>query len=92
MAQITLYGSPISTFVRTARIALAEKGVSYDLKDVWVDSPEIQQRHPFQKIPVMRHGDFELYETFAIARYRYGRHRRHHRTWCLAFGFLALDL
>jgi glutathione S-transferase len=69
MAQVTLYGSPISTYVRTARIALAEKGVGYDLKDVWVDSPEIKQRHPFQKIPVLRHGDFELYETFAVARY-----------------------
>ena len=69
MAQVTLYGSPISTYVRTARMALAEKGVSYDLKDVWVDSPEIKQRHPFQKIPVLRHGDFELYETFAVARY-----------------------
>ena len=69
MAQVTLYGSPISTYVRTARIALAEKGVSYDLKDVWVDSPEIKQRHPFQKIPVLRHGDFELYETFAVSRY-----------------------
>jgi glutathione S-transferase len=69
MAQVTLYGSPISTYVRTARIALAEKGVGYDLKDVWVDSPEITQRHPFQKIPVLRHGDFELYETFAVTRY-----------------------
>jgi glutathione S-transferase len=69
MAQVTLYGSPISTYVRTARIALADKGVGYDLKDVWVDSPEIKQRHPFQKIPVLRHGDFELYETFAVTRY-----------------------
>jgi glutathione S-transferase len=69
MAQVTLYGSSISTYVRTARIALAEKGVGYDLKDVWVDSPEIKQRHPFQKIPVLRHGDFELYETFAVTRY-----------------------
>jgi len=69
MAQVTLYGSPISTYVRTARITLAEKGVSYDLKDVWVDSPEITQRHPFQKIPVLRHGDFELYESFAVTRY-----------------------
>jgi len=69
MAQVTLYGSSISTYVRTARIALAEKGVGYDLKDVWVDSPEIKQRHPFQKIPVLRHGDFELYETFAVSRY-----------------------
>ena len=69
MAQVTLYGSPISTYVRTARIALAEKGVSYDLVDILPGSPEVHQHHPFGKIPALRHGDFELYETLAIARY-----------------------
>lgn len=69
MAQVTLYGSPISSYVRTARLALGEKGVSYDLVDGFPDSPEIQQHHPFRKIPALRHGEFELYETVAIARY-----------------------
>ena len=69
MADVTLYGSAVSTYVRTVRMTLAEKGVPYDLKEMWVDSPELAQRHPFKKIPAFRHGDFELYEAFPIARY-----------------------
>ena len=30
---------------------------------------EHRQRHPFGRIPVLRHGDFSLYETAAITRY-----------------------
>src|SRR5918994_5343444 len=69
MADVTLYGIPISTYVRSVRMALAEKGVSYDLVEGWADHPEIAKRQPFGKIPAFRHGDFELYEAFAIARY-----------------------
>ncbi|HXV25361.1 MAG TPA: glutathione S-transferase family protein [Alphaproteobacteria bacterium] len=69
MADVTLYGSPISTYVRTVRMTLAEKNVSYELVDGWPDHPEIAKRQPFGKIPAFRHGDFELYETPAIVRY-----------------------
>ncbi len=69
MADVTLYGSPISAYVRTARMALAEKKVPYDLVDGWPDHPEIAKRQPFGKIPAFRHANFELYETLAIARY-----------------------
>ncbi|MCI0430560.1 MAG: glutathione S-transferase family protein [Rhodospirillales bacterium] len=69
MAQVTLYGSPLSTYVRTARIALAEKGVNYEHVDVWPNHPELHKRHPFARMPALQHGDFELYETIAIARY-----------------------
>ncbi|MDF2764927.1 MAG: glutathione S-transferase [Rhodospirillales bacterium] len=69
MADVTLYGTPISTYVRTVRMALVEKDVPYDLVEGWPDNPEIAKRQPFGKIPAFRHGDFELYEAFAIARY-----------------------
>jgi glutathione S-transferase len=69
MADVTLYGTPLSTYVRTVRMALAEKDVSYELIEGWPDHPEIAKRQPFGKIPAFRHGDFELYEAFAIARY-----------------------
>jgi glutathione S-transferase len=69
MADVTVYGSPVSTYVRSVRMALAEKDVSYDLVEGWADHPEIAKRQPFGKIPAFRHGDFELYEAFAIARY-----------------------
>ncbi len=69
MADVTVYGSPLSTYVRTARMVLAEKSIPYELVDGWTDHPEIAKRQPFGKIPAFRHGDFELYETTAIARY-----------------------
>ena len=69
MAEVTLYGSPISTYVRTVRMVLVEKDVPYELVEGWGDHPEIAKRQPFGKIPAFRHGDFELYEAFAIARY-----------------------
>jgi glutathione S-transferase len=69
MAEVTVYGGSISTYVRTVRIALAEKGIPYEHVEVWTDSPEITKRHPFRKVPAFRHRDFELYESIAITRY-----------------------
>lgn len=66
---VTLYGFPQSTFVRTARMALAEKGVDYALQPIRPGTPEARELHPFGRVPVLRHGDILLYETAAIARY-----------------------
>ncbi len=74
MADIVLYGTPLSTYVRTARLVLEEKGQPYQLVDVNIfqgdqNTPDHQQRHPFGKVPVLEHGDFRLFETMAIVRY-----------------------
>ena len=69
MAELVLYGTPISTYVRTARITLAEKGVVYDHQPVQLGSAELRARHPFGRIPVLQHGPLKLFESFAIARY-----------------------
>ncbi len=70
MADLILYGGPLSNFVRTARIACHEKGVEYDLEsDFELSSPEHAARHPFGLIPAMRHGDIRLFETLGIATY-----------------------
>ena len=69
MADVTVYGSPVSTYVRSVRMTLAEKDVPYELVEGWADHPEIAKRQPFGKVPAFRHGDLELYESFAIARY-----------------------
>ena len=72
MAAPKLFGPAFSTFVRTCRIALIEKGVDYVHEDFnflegWPDGYE--RRHPFRKVPAFEHGDVSLYETAAITRY-----------------------
>ncbi len=72
MADPILYGPSYSTYTRSARLALEEKGVSY--KHVEVDfmqgMPEEQlARQPFGKVPAFEHDGFQLYETCAIERY-----------------------
>ncbi|TDH57848.1 glutathione S-transferase family protein [Dankookia rubra] len=69
-----LYGAPYSVYVRAARLALAEKGVAYELVPVDVFTPggppaEYLKRHPFGRIPAFEHRGFRLYETGAITRY-----------------------
>ena len=75
MTKITLWGFNGSTYVRTVRMLLAEKGVTdYDQVPVNVlkgepKSPEHLQRHPFGKVPVVEVDGFRIIETPAIARY-----------------------
>lgn len=75
MSKITLWGFSGSTYVRTIRMVLAEKGVS-DYEQVPVNvlkgepkQPEHLQRHPFGKVPVVEVDGFRVIETPAIARY-----------------------
>jgi glutathione S-transferase len=69
-----LFGAPYSVYVRTARLALEEKGVDYRLVPVDIFAPEgpppeHMARQPFGKIPAFEHQGFRLYETGAITRY-----------------------
>ena len=75
MTQLTLWGFNGSTYVRTVRMLLAEKGVT-DYEQVQVNvlkgepkSPEHLQRHPFGKVPVVDVEGFRVIETPAITRY-----------------------
>jgi glutathione S-transferase len=69
MTDVTIYGPAMSTYVRAARLACAEKGVSHAIEEVEFGSEAHRKLHPFAKVPAMRHGDFVLYETEAICRY-----------------------
>ena len=75
MSEIEIVGVDMSPFVRTCRIACVEKGVSYDLSFDYPNGLEDLQSdahlalHPFGRMPVMRHGDFVLFESSAICRY-----------------------
>jgi len=66
---IELIGAPQSSFVRTVRIVCEEKGTPYRLTPARPHSPEVDAIHPLGKIPVMRHGDVQLFESRAIAGY-----------------------
>ncbi len=69
MSTLTLHGFPISTYVRTCRMAADEKGVAYELDPAEPQTPEQLAQHPWGKVPAMTHGDVKLYETTAIAEY-----------------------
>ena len=67
MTELVILGDPRSIYVRTARMALVEKGVDYRLQPAAPHSDEILAIHPFGRIPAMRHGDVELFEAARVA-------------------------
>jgi glutathione S-transferase len=74
MTGMVLYGFDGSTYVRTVRMLLAEKGAHYKQVPVNVLEGEPRQsehvaRHPFGKVPVLDHDGFRIIETGAIAPY-----------------------
>jgi glutathione S-transferase len=75
MSDITLWGFDGSTYVRTVKMLLAEKGVT-QIKQIPLNvlkgepkAAEHLQRHPFGKVPVLDHDGMRILETTAIARY-----------------------
>ena len=72
MAHPIVYGPAGSTYVWSARLALAEKGVTHELVAVPFgghrEAPHLA-RQPFAKVPAFEHDGFALYETQAIIRY-----------------------
>ena len=74
MATPIIHGPAYSTYTRTARLALEEKGVAYQLDEVDMlggatKKPDYLARQPFGRVPAFTHDDLSLYETAAIARY-----------------------
>ena len=74
MSKPTVHGINFSTYVRSVRAALIEKGVDYELDQVNIldgaaGSPDHLARHPFGKIPAFTHDGTTIYETSAILRY-----------------------
>jgi glutathione S-transferase len=71
MADVTVYGFPISTYVNVVRMVLTHKGVPFHFHDLEPEmgKPSHLALHPFGRAPAFRHGDFTLYETSAICLY-----------------------
>jgi glutathione S-transferase len=75
MAKLILWGFDGSTYVRTVKMLLAEKGTT-EFEQVQVNVlkgepklPEHRARHPFGKVPVLEHDGLRILETSAIVRY-----------------------
>lgn len=69
MGKPEIIGSTRSTYTRVVRMVCEEKGIAYTMTDVLLGAPELSAIHPFGKMPVLRHGDVELFESKAIATY-----------------------
>jgi glutathione S-transferase len=69
MPQPEIIGSFRSSYTRAVCMACIEKDIPYTLTQCLLGAPELFTINPFGKMPVMRHGDFELYESKAIATY-----------------------
>ena len=66
-----VHGVPPSPFVRKVRVALAEKGISYELNPQvpFNQPPEFLAISPLGKIPVYQDGDFTLPDSSVICAY-----------------------
>ncbi|MDZ8054718.1 MAG: glutathione S-transferase family protein [Aulosira sp. ZfuVER01] len=74
MATITIYGSPVSTYVRTVRLLLEEADANYNLTGINIlagenTSVQYLSKNPFGKIPTLEFDGELLYETAAITEY-----------------------
>ena len=68
MPDVTLFGFPRSVYVQMAGIVLTHKEVPYAFHDLETEmnTPSHRALHPFERVPILRHGDFTVYETAAI--------------------------
>ena len=69
---LTLYGYRYSVYCRIVAAVLAIKRRNYSWKEVspfGETDPTLVKVHPFNRVPVLSHGSFTLYETAAITGY-----------------------
>lgn len=70
---VILRGYRYSVYNRIARVVLHEKGVTYKTEEIDPFAANVPEdyliRHPFGRVPVLSHGEFDVFETSAIAQY-----------------------
>src|ERR1700753_1547232 len=64
-----ILGSARSTYTWAVRMVCEKKGIEYRLTETMLGAPELRAIHPLGKMPVLRHGAVELFESKAIATY-----------------------
>ena len=67
MSDPVVYGFTRSTFVNIVRLVLTQKEVPYTFHDLESEMGKASHLalHPFNRVPILRHGDFTVYETSA---------------------------
>ena len=65
---ITVFGAPLSPFVRKVRLCLQEKGLDYGLELVMPFTPPewYLQLNPLGRIPAMKDGELGLADSSVI--------------------------
>ena len=68
---VHIYGPTFSTFVRSVMLCCEEKGVPYTvgIEVDGLDAQSVRAEHPFARIPLLLHGERQLFETAPICRY-----------------------
>ena len=68
---LTLYGVPLSPFVRKVRLCLQEKGLDYKLETVMPFTPPqwYLEINPLGRIPALKDGDCTLADSSVICQY-----------------------
>jgi glutathione S-transferase len=77
MTRLTLYSGPLSMFGAKTQIAALEKGLDFDLVMVAYESrlgyspkhPEVIRINPKHQVPVLVHGDLEIFDSTQIFEY-----------------------
>jgi len=69
MPKPEIIGSVRSTYTWVVRMVCEEKEIEYVLTERPLGAPELLAIHPLGKMPVLRHGEVELFESKAIATY-----------------------
>lgn len=68
---ITVFGAPLSPFVRKVRVCLQEKGMDYQLEVVMPFTPPewYLQLNPLGRIPAIKDGELSLADSSVICQY-----------------------
>jgi glutathione S-transferase len=69
MPRPEIIGSARSTYTRVVRMVCEEKAIDYVLTETPLGASELRAIHPLGKMPVLRHGEVQLFESKAIAGY-----------------------
>src|SRR3990167_6197423 len=71
LMSLTVYGAPLSPFVRKVRLCLAEKDLDYALEIIlpFGQPAWYRELNPLGRIPALKDGDFSLADSSVICQY-----------------------